>query len=107
MRYCLFLTCVLAVPGLAADAPKPNIVFFLADDLGYADVGFHGSEIKTPSIDKLAMAGAKLESFYVQPVCSPTRAALMTGATQCGMDCRSAWCALGPSTAFRWRSERF
>jgi arylsulfatase A-like enzyme len=60
-------------------APKPNIVFLLADDLGYTDVGFHGSEIKTPNIDKLATEGAKLEAFYVQPVCSPTRAALMTG----------------------------
>src|SRR4051794_11089559 len=47
--------------------------------MGYADAGFHGGEIKTPNIDQLAAAGAKLESFYVQPVCSPTRAALMTG----------------------------
>src|SRR5687767_4443154 len=62
-----------------ADAAKPNIVFLLADDLGYTDVGFHGSEIKTPSIDRLAAGGARLEAFYVQPVCSPTRAALMTG----------------------------
>lgn len=57
----------------------PNIVFLLADDLGYTDVGFHGSEIKTPHIDELANSGAKLEAFYVQPVCSPTRAAFMTG----------------------------
>ena len=63
-----------------ADAPaKPNIVFLLADDLGWADVGFHGPDIKTPNIDKLAAAGARLEAFYVQPVCTPTRAALMTG----------------------------
>jgi arylsulfatase A-like enzyme len=60
-------------------APRPNIVFLLADDLGYSDVGFHGSEIQTPHIDKLAASGARLEAFYVQPVCSPTRAALMTG----------------------------
>ncbi|MEQ1825838.1 MAG: arylsulfatase [Pirellula sp.] len=58
---------------------KPNIVFFLADDLGWGDVGWHGSEIPTPNLDKLASAGARLEAFYVQPVCSPTRAALMTG----------------------------
>lgn len=57
----------------------PHIVFFLADDLGWKDVGFHGSEIKTPHIDGLAKRGTRLESFYVQPVCSPTRAALMTG----------------------------
>ncbi len=57
----------------------PNIVLMVADDLGWGDVGWHGSEIKTPQLDRLAMAGARLEAFYVQPVCSPTRAALMTG----------------------------
>jgi len=57
----------------------PNIIFILADDLGYSDVGFHGSEIQTPHLDRLAAAGAKLESFYVMPVCTPTRASLMTG----------------------------
>jgi arylsulfatase A-like enzyme len=67
----------MAIPAVAAD--KPNVVFFLADDLGWGDVGYHGSEIRTPNIDKLAAAGARLEAFYVQPVCSPTRAALMTG----------------------------
>lgn len=66
------------IPHSTFSAP-PNIVFILADDLGYADVGFHGSEIKTPNIDKLAAAGAKLESFYAMPVCTPTRSALMTG----------------------------
>ena len=67
--------------GRAADTPppRPNIVYFLADDLGWADVGWHGGEIKTPNLDKLAAAGARLEQFYVQPVCSPTRAALLTG----------------------------
>ena len=73
-----------------ADEPaqKPNIVFFLIDDLGYADCGFNGGdEIRTPNIDKLAHSGAILESHYVQPVCSPTRAALMTGryATRTGV----------------------
>ena len=66
----------------AADGPtqKPNIVFFLIDDLGYADCGFNGgTQIKTPNIDELAGGGAILESHYVQPVCSPTRSALMTG----------------------------
>ena len=70
---------LLLLCGVASAAERPNIVFFLIDDLGWSDVGFHGSEIKTPSIDKLAAAGARLEAFYVQPVCSPTRAALMTG----------------------------
>ena len=64
----------------AADPPRPDIVVMLADDLGHRDVGFMGGQpIKTPRLDKLAAAGAKLTQFYVQPVCSPTRAALMTG----------------------------
>jgi arylsulfatase A-like enzyme len=70
----------LTIPARAdTKAPRPNIVVILADDLGWGDVGWHGSEIKTPNLDRLAMAGARLEQFYAQPVCSPTRAALMTG----------------------------
>src|SRR5215510_15450933 len=64
-----------AQPG----APRPHIVYIVADDLGWKDVGFHGSDIKTPNLDKLAQEGARLEQFYVQPMCTPTRAALMTG----------------------------
>jgi arylsulfatase A-like enzyme len=75
----LSLVLLVAVASLAQAADKPNFIYLLADDLGYTDVGFHGSEIKTPHIDKLASSGAKLEAFYVQPVCSPTRAALLTG----------------------------
>src|SRR5688500_13197156 len=64
----------------AADAPRPNVLFIIADDMGYADVGFNGgTEIKTPHLDSVAAAGARFEQFYVQPVCSPTRAAMMTG----------------------------
>jgi arylsulfatase A-like enzyme len=59
--------------------PRPHIVYIVADDLGWKDVGFHGADIKTPNIDKLAEGGARLEQFYVQPMCTPTRAALMTG----------------------------
>ena len=74
------LVALLAeVLPLSAAAPRPNIVFILADDLGWADVSYHGGEIKTPNIDKLAASGVRLEQFYVQPVCSPTRAALLTG----------------------------
>src|SRR5262245_24333303 len=73
-----FLLLAGPAPGAEA-AKKPHIVFLLADDLGWTDVGYHGSEIKTPNIDKLAAAGVKLEQFYVLQVCSPTRAALMTG----------------------------
>jgi arylsulfatase A-like enzyme len=74
------IAVALAAPAIAAsDAPRPNIVFIVADDLGWKDVGFHGSDIKTPAIDSLAAGGAKLEQYYVQPMCTPTRAALMTG----------------------------
>jgi arylsulfatase A-like enzyme len=58
---------------------RPHIVYIVADDLGWKDVGYHGSDIKTPNIDKLAQDGARLEQFYVQPMCTPTRAALLTG----------------------------
>jgi arylsulfatase A-like enzyme len=66
-----------AQPGAADD--RPNIVMILADDLGWADVGFHGSDIATPTLDDLAATGAELSQFYAQPMCTPTRAALMTG----------------------------
>ncbi len=66
-------------PKAATPQPKPNIVILLADDLGWGDVGYHKGEIKTPNVDRLANAGVKLEQFYVSPVCTPTRAALMTG----------------------------
>src|SRR6476659_3183097 len=81
MRFIIFFVVVLLVVqiGSAADAPKPNILFILTDDMGWADVSYHGGDIKTPNIDALAAQGVKLESFYVQPVCSPTRASLMTG----------------------------
>ena len=61
---------------------RPNFIFIVADDLGYNDVGYHGSEIKTPNIDKLAMSGVRLENYYVQPVCTPTRGQLLTGRYQ-------------------------
>ena len=72
------LVGAVAQPALAAD-PPPNIVYIVADDLGWKDVGYHGSDISTPSIDRLAATGARLEQFYAQPMCTPTRAALMTG----------------------------
>lgn len=66
--------------GSVQAASRPHIVHIVADDLGWKDVGFNGSEdIRTPNLDRLAAEGAKLSSFYVQPMCTPTRAALMTG----------------------------
>ena len=74
----LFCLGILAVaPAVAAD--RPNIVVILADDLGNADLGYRGSDIKTPNIDRLAKEGVRLESFHGMPVCTPARAALMTG----------------------------
>lgn len=75
----LILLFSLLLSRLMLTAETPHIVIFLADDLGWKDVGFHGSEIETPHIDKLASEGIQLDRFYVQPICSPTRGALMSG----------------------------
>lgn len=81
----LLLTVFVVCPAgemsaRAADGPKrPNVVLILADDLGRNDCSFMGGPVATPNLDKLCERGAKLDAFYVQPVCSPTRAALMTG----------------------------
>ncbi|MES2705673.1 MAG: arylsulfatase [Verrucomicrobiota bacterium] len=90
MKLRLLFSLLLALPVPAAEeqkpvnppgtaATKPNIIYLLADDLGGNDVGWRNPEIKTPNLDKLAGSGAKLDQYYVQPLCSPTRAALMTG----------------------------
>lgn len=84
MRRTLYLLVAVAL-GLiastlaAAESARPNIIIMLADDLGWADVGFHGGDIDTPSLDRLAAEGVELSRFYTTPICSPTRAALMTG----------------------------
>ena len=76
---------VLGVLGLAKRAAadkteaKPNVVIIVADDLGWADVGFHSDRIPTPHIDRIAREGIELNQFYVLPMCSPTRAGLLTG----------------------------
>jgi len=58
---------------------KPNILVIIPDDMGWRDVGYHGSEIKTPNIDKLAESGLRFNQHYVMPTCTPTRVSLMTG----------------------------
>lgn len=68
---------------LADSAPaagtRPNVLLIVADDLGWGDVGWHGGYGKTPHLDKLAREGIELDQHYVQPVCTPTRTALMSG----------------------------
>ena len=73
------LLVLLCTTHLGAQNKNPNIIIILADDLGWGDVGYHGSEIKTPNIDKLAQEGIELDRYYVAPICSPTRAGLLTG----------------------------
>lgn len=57
----------------------PHLIFIMVDDQGYGDIGYHGSDIHTPVLDQLAEEGVKLENYYVQPICSPSRSQLMTG----------------------------
>ncbi len=87
MRTVLALAAAVALSAGCSAGPEippessrpPNIVILLADDLGWADVSFQGGNIATPNIDRVAAEGALLERYYVAPVCSPTRAGLMTG----------------------------
>lgn len=77
---CLLVTLAFEVSAALANDRKPNVIVILADDLGYGDLSCYGAkDIATPNIDRMATEGAKFNSFYVSPVCSPTRAALMTG----------------------------
>ncbi|UCE86769.1 MAG: arylsulfatase [Deltaproteobacteria bacterium] len=74
----------LAAAGIASAAEaapprRPHIVLILADDVGWNDVGYHGSDIHTPNLDRLAAEGVELDQFYTLPGCTPTRASLMTG----------------------------
>src|SRR6185437_1811470 len=60
-------------------AKRPNIIFILADDMGFSDIGCYGSEIETPNLDSLASGGLRFSDFHNSPRCCPSRAALMTG----------------------------
>jgi arylsulfatase A-like enzyme len=76
--FCLMLAAQHELSG-ADSALCPNIVFIMADDLGWADVAFHGGNGPTPHLDRLAKEGLELAQHYVAPVCSPTRTGLLTG----------------------------
>ncbi len=84
MRWFLSLSLLLALnvtPLLSADSPvQPNIIVVMPDDMGYGDLGATGNTVvRTPNLDRLASESAQMSEFYVSPVCSPTRACLMTG----------------------------
>lgn len=55
----------------------PHFIFIMVDDQGYGDIGYHGSDIHTPVLDRLAAEGVKLENYYVQPICSPSRSIII------------------------------
>ena len=73
------LAAVMIQSGLAASRP-PNVVFLLADDLGWSDLGCYGSDLhETPNLDRLAREGVRFTQAYAMPLCSPTRASILTG----------------------------
>lgn len=79
----LLLQLLLPPPGAGAGTGRPpHLVFVLADDLGWNDVGFHGSTIRTPHLDALAAGGVLLDNYYTQPLCTPSRSQLLTGRYQ-------------------------
>ncbi|MEZ6033392.1 MAG: sulfatase [Planctomycetaceae bacterium] len=76
----IFLCIVLQLCSTAVSAERPNIVLILADDMGWADLGCYGADLhETPHLDQFAAEGVRFTTAYAMPVCSPTRAALMTG----------------------------
>ncbi|UIR57615.1 arylsulfatase [Sphingobacterium sp. SRCM116780] len=77
----VYLTVGLTTLGMAQQK-KPNIILILADDLGYSDLGAYGAEIATPNLDRLASEGLRLQEFYNNSICAPTRASLLTGQYQ-------------------------
>jgi len=70
---------IFLIPFTTATTANPNIVIIVADDLGYNDVSWHNPVVKTPHLEKLARDGVLLEQHYSQPICTPTRAALLSG----------------------------
>ena len=78
--FCCLISCLGIGAGLGSTAEKPNVVIIFMDDLGYADIGpFGATRQKTPHLDRMAREGMKLTNFYAAPVCSVSRAQLMTG----------------------------
>lgn len=93
----LLRVCVLGCSAAAAvaqtpEGARPNILLIVADDLGWNDIGYHNARLRTPVLDRLAAEGVELDCHYVQPQCTPTRVALMTGRypSRFGTPCLSA-----------------
>lgn len=79
MKTSFIFLLLLAAVGFAADASRPNFIIINIDDLGYGEIGPFGGRNRTPALDRMAAEGRKLTSHYAAPVCSPSRASLMTG----------------------------
>src|SRR6185295_16477897 len=96
------LVCVasIALAQQPARPSRPNIVLIVADDLGYGDLGSYGApDTKTPNLDRLAREGVRLTDYYANaPVCTPTRAALITGRYQQRVMLERPLSTVGPTT---------
>ena len=79
VRWALTVAAFLVSIAECTAAEKPNIVIIVSDDHGFGDIGWNNSAVKTPHLDRFASGGVRLDRFYVNPICSVTRAALMTG----------------------------
>ena len=85
LKYSYIILCLMIISACNKKAQEviqqkmPNILIIIADDAGWNDVGYNGSEIKTPNIDVLAKNGVKLNRFYTNPTCSPSRVSMLTG----------------------------
>ena len=75
MRWLLLLT-------LSVSARKPHVLIIIADDLGWNDIGVHNPFFQTPNIDALLGESLKLNNYYVQPICTPTRSVMLSGRYQ-------------------------
>src|SRR5262245_36551899 len=98
----LLMGCLLVLTGYAQD-PKPNVIFILVDDMGYGDIGSYGvTDTRTPNLDRLAHQGVRfINSYSNGPVCSPTRAAFITGRYQQRVGIEYVLSPAGPTPPLR------
>src|ERR1700728_114098 len=79
LLHSLLLTLYCMICMCSKQPSPPNVILLVADDMGWADVGYHSDHVLTPNIDTLAADGIVLNQYYTQPLCSPSRGALLTG----------------------------